>query len=103
TNALIACDKDSLSLFIETVGGHDLAIHRSAFMRFVRELVTPQRPSVLLLARDVVRLSEELGCHTHHQRPARRALVKTRVNVDAVIHRQMMHMLKAADDLHVLE
>ena len=57
---------------------------------------------VLLLARDALRLGQELGGDAHHQRAFAGAREQLGVEVDAGIHRDVVHVLQAADDLHVL-
>ena len=50
-----------------------------------------------------MRLSEELGCHAHHQGGFAGPLEKLGVDIEAVVHRQVLHMFQAADDLHVFK
>ena len=61
-----------------------------------------QGEAVLLLAADALRLREELGRDAHHQGALAGAREQLGVEIDARIHRDVVHVLQAADDLHVL-
>ena len=74
-------------------------------MRFVGRgglLVAGEGEVVLLLAADALRLGQELGRDAHHQRALAGAREELGVEVDAGVHRDVVHVLQAADDLHVL-
>ena len=70
-------------------------------VRGVRLLVAVEREGVLLFARDALRLGEELGSDAHHQRALAGAREELGIEVDAGVHRDVVHVLQAADDLHV--
>ncbi len=61
-----------------------------------------KREAVLFLAADALRLGQELGRDAHHEGAFARAREQLRVEVDARVHRDVVHVLQAADDLHVL-
>ena len=48
-----------------------------------------------------MRLGEELGGDAHHQRALAGAREELGVEIDAGVHRDVVHVLEAADDLHV--
>ena len=74
-----------------------------AALRAGRQLVAAQGEGVLLLARDALRLGQELGRDAHHQRAFAGAAEQLGVQVDVLVHRDVLHVLQAADDLHVFE
>ena len=73
-----------------------------ASLRGGRLLVAGERELVLFLAADALRLGEELGGDAHVQRAFAGAREELGVEVDAGVHRDVVHVLQAADDLHVL-
>ena len=72
-------------------------------LRGGRSLVPAQGERVLLLAGDALRLGEELGGDAHVQRGLAGAREELGVEVQVGVHRDVVHVLQPADDLHVLK
>ena len=101
-DALIAVDEDAVAGFVAAPDGNDFAAELPVGCRGARLLMAGEGEVVLLFARDALRLGEELGRDAHHQRALAGAREELGVEVDAGIHRDVVHVLQAADDLHVL-
>ena len=101
-DALIAVDQDAVARFVAAPDGHDLALELALGLRGGGPLMAAQGERVLLFARDALRLGQELGGDAHRQRALAGALEQLGVEVDAGVHRDVLHVLQAADDLHVL-
>ena len=100
---MIALDEDAVAGFVAAPDGNDLVRRMSPVGRGGRcFLMAGEREAVLLFARDALRLGQELGGDAHHQRALAGAREELGVEVDAGIHRDVVHVLQAADDLHVL-
>ena len=68
---------------------------------FVRQAVRTLTEGVLLLAADAVHLAQHLGGQAHHHSGFRGVLAGRGIDVNAVGHRHVFHVLDAADDVEI--
>ena len=66
-------------------------------------LVAAEGKGILLFAADAVRLGQEFRRVAHVQRPFGRALEELGIQVDILVHGNVMHVLQAAHHLYILE
>ena len=83
--------------------GHHFALELALGLGRGGQLMAAQGELVLLFARDALRLGQELGGDAHRQRALGRAMEQLGIQVDAGVHRNVLHVLQPADDLHVFE
>src|SRR5262249_38814907 len=90
------------TLFRSPPRWHDLARERSAIGGLCGALVAAQRELVLLLAADLVADRQVLRRQTHVHRRRAVAEVEPRTAIEAGLHRNVVHVLDPAGNLHVL-
>lgn len=101
TNALVLAHKHSLPHLITSVNGHDFPGEIAIIRGRGGKLVTAKCEFILPLAADAMRLRQEFGRNAHVNRAARCDLIELGVDVQVEVHRQMLHVLQAADDLNI--
>src|SRR3954462_5756501 len=94
-------DQRAIAGLIATPNWNYLRVEVASVPRGRRLLMAREGKAILRFARNPLRLRQELGSDAHHQGSFARASKKLRVEVDARIDRDMMHVLETTDDLHV--
>ena len=102
-HALIEVDQDAVALFVATPDRQHLALEFAFGLCGGGQLMTAQGELVLLFARDALRLRQELGGDAHRQGALGSAMKQLGIQVNAGVHRNVLHVFQAADDLHVFE
>ena len=98
---MIKVQESDVPCLVMTVEVNHFGFELSVQLRGGRLLVAGTCEGVLIVSRDSLGLSEKLGGDTHHHRALRSSSIHLGIDVDAMHHRNVLHMFQASDDLDI--